>query len=92
VKKRRGWAGDFARLTLRQARRLVILVFGATVVLLGALMLFTPGPGFLVVFLGLGLLALEFAWARRLLGRAKSLAHGMADRIRNSVSGDERPR
>jgi len=27
-----------------------------------------PGPGWLVVFLGLGLLATEFAWAQRLLG------------------------
>ena len=27
-----------------------------------------PGPGWLIVFLGLGILATEFAWAERLLG------------------------
>jgi hypothetical protein len=34
-------------------------------------MLVTPGPGWLVIFLGLGLLAAEFVWARRLRDRIK---------------------
>ena len=34
-------------------------------------MLVTPGPGMLVIFLGLGLLAAEFVWARRLMERIK---------------------
>jgi len=34
-------------------------------------MLVTPGPGMLVIFLGLGLLAAEFVWARRLMDRMK---------------------
>jgi len=34
-------------------------------------MLVTPGPGMLVIFLGLGLLAAEFVWARRLMDRIK---------------------
>ena len=34
-------------------------------------MLVTPGPGWLVIFLGLGLLAAEFVWARRLMDRIK---------------------
>jgi len=34
-------------------------------------MLVTPGPGLLVIFLGLGLLAAEFVWARRLMDRLK---------------------
>ena len=88
----RRWAEDLARLTLRQARRLVILVFGLTLVLVGVVMIVTPGPGLVVIFLGLGLLALEFAWAARLLRRAKSMANDVAGRVRNSVSGREGPR
>lgn len=34
-------------------------------------MLVTPGPGMLTIFLGLGLLAAEFVWARRLMDRIK---------------------
>jgi tellurite resistance protein TerC len=64
-----------ARLTLRQARRLVIFVIGSTVLLLGLAMLVLPGPGLLFVPLGLAILASEFIWARRLLRRYK---HGTA--------------
>jgi tellurite resistance protein TerC/cation:H+ antiporter len=63
--------------TLRQAKRTVIALIGMTVVLLGLVMLVTPGPGWLFVFLGLSLLAAEFVWAQRLLkrlGDAGSLA------------------
>ncbi len=49
------------------------IVFAATglVVLLGGLaMLVLPGPGLVTVAIGLSMLALEFAWAERLLGKA----------------------
>lgn len=39
--------------------------------LAGVVMLVTPGPGWLVIFLGLGLLAAEFVWAQRLMDRIK---------------------
>lgn len=55
----------------RQARRAVIFVIGASVVLLGAVMLVTPGPAILVIPAGLAILATEFLWARRLLQRLK---------------------
>lgn len=34
-------------------------------------MLVTPGPGWLVILLGLGLLAAEFVWAQRLMTRIR---------------------
>jgi uncharacterized protein (TIGR02611 family) len=40
----------------------------------GVVMLVTPGPGWLAVAGGLGLLASEFAWARRLLDGLKQRA------------------
>ncbi|WP_083330791.1 PGPGW domain-containing protein [Halofilum ochraceum] len=56
-----------ARGSYRIARRLVIATVGTTVVLVGAVMFFTPGPAVVVIPLGLAILALEFVWARRLL-------------------------
>ena len=45
-------------------------IVGATVTLAGIAMLVTPGPAFVVSPIGLAMLALEFAWAERLLDRA----------------------
>lgn len=55
----------------RHVRRAVVLVIGGTVVLTGVVMLAAPGPGLLAIFAGLTILAAEFAWARRLLKRAR---------------------
>ncbi|MBS0264652.1 MAG: PGPGW domain-containing protein [Planctomycetes bacterium] len=52
---------------LRLARRLSVLVVGLSVVLVGIVMLVTPGPAVVVIPLGLGILATEFLWARRIL-------------------------
>ena len=57
---------------VRQARKIVAGVLGITVLALGAAMLVLPGPGLLVLFFGLSILAAEFAWARSLLKRIKS--------------------
>lgn len=61
---------------LRHARRVVVAVTGGTVVLAGAVMLLTPGPGLLGIALGLAILGVEFAWARRLLVRVKETMRG----------------
>ena len=57
--------------TVEQVRRVFRIVAGFTLLLAGAVMLVTPEPGWLVIFLGLGLLAAEFVWARRLMERIK---------------------
>jgi uncharacterized protein (TIGR02611 family) len=41
------------------------------VVLAGAIMLVVPGPGWAVIFLGVGIWATEFLWARSLLKVAR---------------------
>jgi uncharacterized protein (TIGR02611 family) len=60
--------------TLQQAKRILKIVFGFTLLALGIVMIVTPGPGWLTIFLALGVLAAEFVWARRLLDRLKE--HG----------------
>ena len=54
---------------LRQLWRVVILIVGSTVLLLGIVMIILPGPALLVIPAGLAILALELAWARRWLAR-----------------------
>ncbi len=58
--------------TLQQAKRLIVIVVGATVLLMGIAMIVLPGPAVLVIPVGLGLLATELVWARRLLNKLKS--------------------
>jgi tellurite resistance protein TerC len=59
---------------LKTARKLVVLVIGGTALLLGVVMLVTPGPGIVGIFAGLAILATEFVWARTLLKRVKQRA------------------
>ena len=70
-----------AIVTLKQARRIVTAVFGFTLVLLGIVMIVTPGPGLLVIVLGLTLLSAEFVWARRLLRRIKTASKVIASTV-----------
>lgn len=58
--------------TLRTMRQLFVLVIGLTVVLLGVAMILMPGPGALTIILGLAILGIEFAWARRWMAKIKS--------------------
>lgn len=83
-------------MTYAWARRIAILVVGGTVVLMGVIMIVTPGPAVVVIPAGLAILALEFAWARRWLDRLKKTA-GTAyrmirpDKPANPPGGDAGP-
>ena len=56
---------------LRFARKVAVAVIGASVLAFGIVLIVLPGPAFLVIPLGLAILATEFLWARRLLRRVK---------------------
>ncbi|PYT74339.1 MAG: hypothetical protein DMG39_03835 [Acidobacteria bacterium] len=57
--------------TVAQVRRIFLILTGFTLLILGIIMIFTPGPGTPVILMGLGLLAAEFVWARRVMERIK---------------------
>jgi len=67
--------------TIDQVRRFFKVLAGFTLLVLGAVMLFTPGPGWLVIFLGLTLLAAEFVWAKRLMDRMKQQGARIKDTV-----------
>jgi tellurite resistance protein TerC len=52
-------------------RKLIVGVIGITILLIGVAMVVLPGPAFVVIPVGLGILATEFAWARRAVRRAR---------------------
>ena len=65
-----------------QARRLIVFVVGGTVLLFGIALLVLPGPAFVVIPVGLGILSLEFVWARVWLRKLRQSAAAAAQRVR----------
>ena len=61
--------------------RAAFAVAGFVVLAAGVVMLVTPGPGIPVIILGLGMLALEFAWAERWLERLVTRAEQAVDQV-----------
>lgn len=57
--------------TYKAARRIVVGIVGATVLLIGIVMTVTPGPALIVIPIGLAILSIEFAWARAWLKRLR---------------------
>lgn len=56
----------------RRAKKTGVAILGFFILIAGIIMIPYPGPGWLVVFAGLGILSTEFEWAKRLLNFAKS--------------------
>jgi tellurite resistance protein TerC len=67
--------------SLKQAKRLVIIVMGFTVLLIGIAMIILPGPAIIVIPLGLAILGTEFIWAKILLQKTKAKFHDIMNKI-----------
>jgi uncharacterized protein (TIGR02611 family) len=68
------------------AFRIVWGAAGFLVLLGGLIMLVTPGPAFVLIPIGLAMLALEFEWAERLLERALEAAEQAKERAENTTT------
>lgn len=68
----RAWIHRHPR--LRAPYRVLIAVVGGIVVVIGLVLVPLPGPGWLIVFLGVAVLGTEFPAARRLTLAARRLA------------------
>jgi uncharacterized protein (TIGR02611 family) len=67
-------------------KRVLVGIVGGLVTVIGVVALIAPGPGWLIIFAGLGILGTEFAWAARALKTAK----GVASRAVDSAKIDKR--
>lgn len=59
------------RFTYKAARRIAIAVIGSSVLVIGIVMIVTPGPALIIIPIGLAILSIEFAWARLWLKRVR---------------------
>lgn len=59
--------------TYKTTRRIVVAVVGASVLLVGIIMIVAPGPAFIVIPIGLAILAIEFVWARHWLKKLREM-------------------
>lgn len=61
------------RIVLTTLRKLIVAIIGGTVLVIGVALIVLPGPAFIVIPIGLAILASEFAWARSMVNRAKAM-------------------
>jgi tellurite resistance protein TerC len=70
---------------IRVARRIIVAVIGGTVLLIGIALIVLPGPAFLVIPIGLSILATEFLWAKRWLRKARQMAARLTSKPPNDA-------
>jgi hypothetical protein len=70
-----------ARFIGRNGKRIAVTIAGFAVLLAGVALLVLPGPGWLLIFVGLGILSTEYVWARKLLVKAKEKAEQAKDAV-----------
>ena len=67
----------------KQIKRLAIFLIGISVVLIGCVLFFTPGPAIVVIPIGLAILATEFIWAKKLLKKFKEKVDSLSKSAKN---------
>jgi len=73
-------------LSVKKLKRLIVAVIGITVLIIGIVMLVLPGPAIVVIPVALGILATEFAWARRALQMVRQRIQNSATSRNNNQS------
>ena len=82
---------DSWEITYRWARRIAISIVGGTVLAIGVAMIVLPGPALVVIPLGLAILGVEYAWARRWLRKVKARTSAIVARVRNTPKKPDSP-
>jgi tellurite resistance protein TerC len=83
-------SGIWSTENIKIVRRVIVSVVGATVLLIGIALLVLPGPAFVVIPVGLAILATEYAWARRWLKKVRQMASDVISSRNKTPSGDTR--
>ncbi len=68
-------------MNLKQLRRIIIAVIGFTVLTIGIITIVFPGPAFIIIPIGLSILATEFIWAKKILEKIKKKMKAAKDRF-----------
>ncbi|MGH2629064.1 MAG: PGPGW domain-containing protein [Actinomycetota bacterium] len=81
------WVKAVGRFVARNSKRVAVTIAGFAVLLAGVALLVLPGPGWLLIFIGLGILSTEYVWARRMLMAAKRKAEQARDAVLQRKNG-----
>jgi hypothetical protein len=73
--------GVTVRFIFRNGKRIGVTIVGGILLLIGLVMMVTPGPGILLIIAGLAVLGTEYVWAQRALNYAKEKAQRAKDRV-----------
>ena len=67
-------------------RKVILAVIGTTVVFIGIALIILPGPAFIVIPIGLAILASEFIWARRVVKRGRIFVKRARRAVKSKVA------
>jgi uncharacterized protein (TIGR02611 family) len=81
------WIAKLGLDRMPRLRKTLVAIIGVSLLLFGLALTALPGPAFIVIPLGLAVLATEFAWARRVLKRGKLLV----DKVRRKAQPAKSP-
>ena len=68
-----------------KAYRIAFMILAIVVVLTGLALVPLPGPGWAIVFIGLGMLALEFKWAENLMEKVLNRLEAAQEAAKNAT-------
>ena len=71
-------------------RWVIVATVGSTLVLLGIVFMFIPGPGIPLIVLGVAILATEFAWAEVVYARLKNETEKFTARAKKAWKGKKK--
>lgn len=83
--EREALLGQWRRLP-HPIRWIGVATVGCTLIGVGVVLLVLPGPGLLLIALGVAVLASEFAWAERVLGRMKQAGSAAVDNAKRALA------
>jgi tellurite resistance protein TerC len=79
------------RSAIKKGKRIIVAVVGGTVLAAGLALVVLPGPAFIVIPAGLAILAMEFAWARRWLRKARCYLPSTKARKKSETASSATP-
>jgi uncharacterized protein (TIGR02611 family) len=79
---------------VKHGKRVLRITGGVLVVIVGLVLMIpgVPGPGFIVVFAGISILAIDFVWAHRLKTKLQDQAKKVGDKFRRKSAPAETPK
>ncbi|HMQ11236.1 MAG TPA: PGPGW domain-containing protein [Oligoflexia bacterium] len=72
-------------------KKLIVFIVGLTIIIIGIALLVLPGPGLVTIAVGLGVLSLEFVWAKHLFKKMKAYSKDQLDSLQNKLDKKNKP-